>query len=152
MDVPGGTETILRGGRHLFSLLPRAFEGVSRIGVLGWGPQGRAQALDLRDSPAGTDIRVAVGLRPGSRSAADAIDSRFAVHTDPDGRAVDLALGWSLRWARRTPSAPRSTASTSPTSWGNAPSCSAPCTASSRPVRPLPTGRRRRGDRVRALL
>ncbi|MDQ0758396.1 ketol-acid reductoisomerase [Streptomyces canus] len=197
MDVPGGTETVLRGGRHLFPLLPQAFTGVRRIGVLGWGPQGRAQALNLRDSLAGTGIRVAVGLRPGSRSAADArahgfteengtlgdwlaitadsdlvvlliadaalaahhqeifgvlkpgaaiglshgfllghlretggefpaghpviavcpkgmgdsvrrlyqqgadvngagINSSFAVHADPDGRAVDLALGWSV--------------------------------------------------------
>ncbi|AXE83913.1 ketol-acid reductoisomerase [Streptomyces sp. Go-475] len=72
MDVPGGTETVLPGGRHLFPLLPRAFAGVRRVGVLGWGPQGRAQALNLRDSLAGTDIRVAVGLRPGSGSRADA--------------------------------------------------------------------------------
>ncbi|MEW2403780.1 ketol-acid reductoisomerase [Streptomyces sp. NPDC046862] len=72
MDVPGGTETILRGGRHLFPLLPQAFAGVRRIGVIGWGPQGRAQARNLRDSFAGTDITVAVGLRPGSASAADA--------------------------------------------------------------------------------
>ncbi|MFG2784091.1 ketol-acid reductoisomerase [Streptomyces prunicolor] len=72
MDVPGGTETILRGGRHLFPLLPQAFAGVRRIGVIGWGPQGRAQARNLRDSLAGTDIRVSVGLRPGSASAADA--------------------------------------------------------------------------------
>ncbi|MFE9438591.1 ketol-acid reductoisomerase [Streptomyces sp. NPDC006602] len=86
MDVPGGTETILRGGRHLFPLLPRAFEGVSRIGVVGWGPQGRAQALNLRDSLAGTDIRVAVGLRPGSRSAADARAQGF---TEEDGTLGD---------------------------------------------------------------
>jgi len=72
MDVPGGTETILRGGRHLFPLLPRAFEGIRRVGVIGWGPQGRAQARNLRDSLAGTDIEVAVGLRPGSASAAEA--------------------------------------------------------------------------------
>ncbi|KUL46268.1 ketol-acid reductoisomerase [Streptomyces regalis] len=197
MDVPGGTETILRGGRHLFPLLPQAFAGVQHIGVIGWGPQGRAQARNLRDSLAGTGIRVTVGLRPGSHSAADArahgftedngtlgdwlavtadsdlvilliadaalaahhreifaalkpgaviglshgfllghlretggqfppghgviavcpkgmgdsvrrlyeqgaeingagINSSFAVHADPDGRAVDLALGWSV--------------------------------------------------------
>ncbi|WP_217240821.1 ketol-acid reductoisomerase [Streptomyces sp. AC555_RSS877] len=86
MDVPDGTETILRGGRHLFPLLPKAFDGVSRIGVLGWGPQGRAQALNLRDSLAGTDIRVAVGLRPGSRSAADARAHGF---TEEDGTLGD---------------------------------------------------------------
>lgn len=86
MDVPGATETILRGGRHLLSLLPQAFEGVGRIGVLGWGPQGRAQALNLRDSLAGTDIRVTVGLRPGSRSAADARAHGF---TEEDGTLGD---------------------------------------------------------------
>jgi len=77
MDVPGGTETILRGGRHLFPLLPEAFAGIRRIGVIGWGPQGRAQAQNLRDSLAGTGIRVAVGLRPGSVSAADAREHGF---------------------------------------------------------------------------
>ncbi|MES5820302.1 ketol-acid reductoisomerase [Streptomyces sp. RG80] len=86
MEVPGGTETILRGGRHLFPLLPQAFAGVRRIGVLGWGPQGRAQALNLRDSLAGTDIRVAVGLRPGSASAADARAHGF---TEEDGTLGD---------------------------------------------------------------
>ncbi|MEU0587949.1 ketol-acid reductoisomerase [Streptomyces sp. NPDC006132] len=86
MDVPGGTETVLPGGRHLFPLLPRAFAGVRRVGVLGWGPQGRAQALNLRDSLAGTDIRVAVGLRPGSGSRADARAHGF---TEDDGTLGD---------------------------------------------------------------
>ncbi|MGW3649635.1 ketol-acid reductoisomerase [Streptomyces sp. NPDC000878] len=86
MDVPGDTETILRGGRHLFPLLPQAFEGIRRVGVIGWGPQGRAQALNLRDSLAGTDIRVAVGLRPGSTSAADARAHGF---TEADGTLGD---------------------------------------------------------------
>ncbi|MGJ5892818.1 ketol-acid reductoisomerase [Streptomyces niveiscabiei] len=86
LDVPGGTETVLPGGRHLFPLLPRAFAGVERIGVLGWGPQGRAQALNLRDSLAGSPIRVAVGLRPGSRSAADA---RALGFTEEDGTLGD---------------------------------------------------------------
>ncbi|WOX07664.1 ketol-acid reductoisomerase [Streptomyces sp. N50] len=86
MDVPGGTETILRGGRHLLPLLPQAFAGVRRIGVIGWGPQGRAQARNLRDSLAGTDIRVSVGLRPGSASAADARAHGF---TEADGSLGD---------------------------------------------------------------
>ncbi|MFJ9895516.1 ketol-acid reductoisomerase [Streptomyces sp. NPDC091280] len=86
LDVPGGTETVLRGGRHLFPLLPKAFAGVRRIGVIGWGPQGRAQALNLRDSLAGTDIRVGVGLRPGSASAADARAHGF---TEADGTLGD---------------------------------------------------------------
>ena len=33
----GGTEEwIVRGGRHLFPLLPKAFTGIRHIGVLGW--------------------------------------------------------------------------------------------------------------------
>ncbi|MFJ1606043.1 ketol-acid reductoisomerase [Streptomyces sp. NPDC088253] len=90
MDVPGGTETILRGGRHLFPLLATAFAGVRRIGVIGWGPQGRAQAQNLRDSLADTDIRVAVGLRPHSASAADARAHGF---TEEDGTLGDWLAG-----------------------------------------------------------
>ncbi|MEI8408397.1 MULTISPECIES: ketol-acid reductoisomerase [unclassified Kribbella] len=87
MTVPGGTETILRGGRDLFPLLPEALHGVRRIGVLGWGPQGRAQAQNLRDSLAGTDVAVSVGLRPGSASADDARKHGF---TEEDGTLGDL--------------------------------------------------------------
>ncbi|GAA0603360.1 ketol-acid reductoisomerase [Kribbella sandramycini] len=87
MTVPGGTETILRGGRDLFPLLPAALHGIRTIGVLGWGPQGRAQALNLRDSLAGTGIKVAVGLRPGSTSADDARAHGF---TEDDGTLGEL--------------------------------------------------------------
>lgn len=61
-------EYIVRGGRDLFPLLPKAFEGVKQIGVIGWGSQGPAQAQNLRDSLAGTGITVKVGLRKGSGS------------------------------------------------------------------------------------
>lgn len=61
-------EFIVRGGRHLFPLLPKAFDGVKQIGVIGWGSQGPAQAQNLRDSLEGTDIRVVIGLRPASSS------------------------------------------------------------------------------------
>jgi ketol-acid reductoisomerase len=46
---------------------PKALEG-DRIAILGFGSQGHAHALNLRDS--GFDVRV--GLRPGSRSRAEA--------------------------------------------------------------------------------
>ena len=61
-------ETIVAGGRHLFALLPRAFEGISQIGVIGWSSQGPAQAQNLRESLEGSNIRVKVGLREGSAS------------------------------------------------------------------------------------
>jgi ketol-acid reductoisomerase len=66
VDVGGSKEAVVRGGRHLFPLLPKAFEGINQIGVIGWGSQGPAQAQNLRDSLEGSGIVVKVGLRPGS--------------------------------------------------------------------------------------
>jgi ketol-acid reductoisomerase len=74
----GQQEQIVRGGRHLFPLLPQAFEGIRQIGVIGWGSQGPAQAQNLRDSLEGTDIRVVVGLRPGSSSMDEAREAGFS--------------------------------------------------------------------------
>jgi len=59
--VLGGTEEwILRGGRHLFPLLPKAFAGIRQIGVIGWSSQGPAQAQNLRESLTGSGT-----TRPG---------------------------------------------------------------------------------------
>lgn len=70
-------EYIVRGGRHLFPLLPQAFDGIRQIGVIGWSSQGPAQAQNLRDSLEGTDIVVKVGLREGSSSIASAEAAGF---------------------------------------------------------------------------
>ena len=70
-------ETIVRGGRDKFSLLPKAFEGIQQIGVIGWGSQGPAQAQNLRDSLEGSDIRVKIGLRAGSSSMDAAREAGF---------------------------------------------------------------------------
>jgi ketol-acid reductoisomerase len=66
--LAGREEYIVRGGRHLFPLLPKAFEGIHQIGVIGWSSQGPAQAQNLRDSLADTNIKVKVGLRKNSSS------------------------------------------------------------------------------------
>jgi ketol-acid reductoisomerase len=98
ITLDGVEESFLRGGRHLFKLLPRAFDGISQIGVIGWGSQGPAQAQNLRESLEGTGIRVVVGLRAGSESLAEA---RAAGFTEKDGtlgemfeviRSSDLAI------------------------------------------------------------
>src|SRR5499427_3924895 len=68
IKMAGREETILAGGRHLFPLLPKAFDGVRQIGVIGWSSQGPAQAQNLRESLEGSGIRVKVGLRAGSES------------------------------------------------------------------------------------
>ncbi len=68
INLAGTEETIVRGGRDKFNLLPQAFKGISQIGVIGWGSQGPAQAQNLRDSLVGTGIKVKIGLQLGSKS------------------------------------------------------------------------------------
>jgi len=77
IELAGTKETIVRGGRDKFGLLPQAFAGIQQIGVIGWGSQGPAQAQNLRDSLEGTDIRVKIGLREGSGSMASAREAGF---------------------------------------------------------------------------
>src|SRR5215468_7704687 len=72
IQVGDAEEYIVRGGRDLFPLLPKALDGIKQIGVLGWSSQGPAQAQNLRDSLEGTGIKVKVGLREGSSSIPDA--------------------------------------------------------------------------------
>lgn len=77
IELADTRETIVRGGRDKFALLPKAFDGIKQIGVIGWGSQGPAQAQNLRDSLTGTDIRVKIGLRAGSSSMASAREAGF---------------------------------------------------------------------------
>jgi len=71
-------ETIVKGGRDLFPLLPKALEGVKQIGVIGWGSQGPSQAQNFRDSLAGSKIQIKVGLREGSPSIREAEKAGFS--------------------------------------------------------------------------
>src|SRR6185369_13024510 len=83
-------ETIVKGGRDLFKLLPRAFDGIKQIGVIGWSSQGRAQAQNLRDSLEGTDIVVKVGLREGSSSISGAEAAGFRRENGSLGEMYDV--------------------------------------------------------------
>jgi ketol-acid reductoisomerase len=78
IDLDGRKEEVVVGGRNLFSLLPKAFEGVKQIGVIGWSSQGPAQAQNLRDSLEGTGIQVKVGLRKDSPSLKGAREAGFS--------------------------------------------------------------------------
>jgi ketol-acid reductoisomerase len=82
-------EPIVRGGRHLFDRLPAAFEGVRQLGVIGWGPQGSAQAQNLRDS-LGDAVRVAVGLRRDSTSWDAAVQAGFSPADGTLGEMFDV--------------------------------------------------------------
>jgi ketol-acid reductoisomerase len=77
LHLAGKDEMVVKGGRHLFSRLADAFEGIRTIGVIGWSSQGPAQAQNLRDSLDGSGIKVKVGLREGSPSMAAAERAGF---------------------------------------------------------------------------
>ncbi|KAG0557490.1 hypothetical protein KC19_11G134700 [Ceratodon purpureus] len=85
----GREEYIVRGGRDLFHLLPEAFKGIKKIGVIGWGSQGPAQAMNIRDSLAEikSDVVVKIGLRKGSKSVEDA---RAVGFTEESGTLGDV--------------------------------------------------------------
>eukprot|EP01066_Platyproteum_vivax_P018300 Platyproteum_vivax@DN751_c0_g1_i1.p1 len=59
-------EWIVRGNRGLFPKIPEALKGVKKIGIIGWGSQGPAQAQNLRESLEGSQVEVVVGVRPES--------------------------------------------------------------------------------------
>jgi ketol-acid reductoisomerase len=61
--------------------------GAERVAVLGYGSQGRAQALNLSDS----GVNVVVGLRPGSRHA-DAVRADGLALATPDEAVSSAAL------------------------------------------------------------
>jgi ketol-acid reductoisomerase len=86
------TEVIVKGGRDLFPLLPKAFEGIKKIGVIGWGSQAPAQAQNLRDSlkEVGADISVSIGLREGSSSFGEARECGFTEDAGTLGEMFDV--------------------------------------------------------------
>lgn len=88
--IGGTTEHIVRGGRDKFSLLEKAFVGIKQIGVIGWGSQGPAQAQNLRDSLAGTSIKVKVGLQKGSKSLIKAMSAGFTEESGTLGEMFEV--------------------------------------------------------------
>ena len=98
ITLAGQDEYIVRGGRDLFHLLPKAFKGIKQIGVIGWGSQGPAQAQNLRDSlaEAQSNIVVKVGLRKGSKSFAEARAAGFSEENGTLGDITDTVSGSDL--------------------------------------------------------
>ncbi|MBI2705059.1 MAG: ketol-acid reductoisomerase [Actinobacteria bacterium] len=90
LEVGNHAEKVVRGGRDLLPLLPKAFAGIGQIGVIGWGSQGPAQAQNLRDSLAGTGIKVKVGLRAGSSSMDGARGAGFTEENGTLGEMLDV--------------------------------------------------------------
>ena len=91
LSLPNGNvEYVVRGGRDLLPLLPKAFAGVKQIGVIGWGSQGPAQAQNLRDSLDGTAIKVKIGLQQGSKSAGAAREAGFTEQNGTLGEMFEV--------------------------------------------------------------
>jgi len=90
ISLAGTEEYIVRGGRHLFPRLPKAFAGIQQIGVIGWSSQGSAQAQNLRESLAGTPIKVKVGLRENSASITAAEEAGFTKANNTLGEMYDV--------------------------------------------------------------
>ncbi|EME28546.1 ketol-acid reductoisomerase [Galdieria sulphuraria] len=87
-----GYEYIVKGGRDVFKALPKAFQKVKQVGVIGWGSQGPAQAQNLRDTfeSCGLPITVKVGLRSGSRSMQEARKAGFSEEKGTLGDMLDV--------------------------------------------------------------
>merc|ERR1719491_659603 len=92
VDFAETKEQIVQGGRNLFPLLPKAFEGIKEVGVIGWGSQAPAQAQNLRDSlkEADCDVKVRIGLREGSSSFEEAREVGFSEEEDTLGEMYDI--------------------------------------------------------------
>src|SRR5215475_303159 len=96
IQVGDAEEYIVRGGRDLFPLLPKALAGIKQIGVIGWSSQGPAQAQNLRESLAGSGIRVKVGLRAGSESIPNVEKAGFTEANGTRGEMYDVIAGSDL--------------------------------------------------------
>jgi ketol-acid reductoisomerase len=90
ISLAGTKEFIVRGGRHLFPRLPKAFAGINQIGVIGWSSQGSAQAQNLKESLVGTSIKVKVGVRENSPSIATAVQAGFTEANNTLGGMYDV--------------------------------------------------------------
>ncbi|KAH6557089.1 hypothetical protein KP509_1Z135400 [Ceratopteris richardii] len=71
-------------GEILFPRLPQAFQGIRKIGVIGWGSQALARAQIWHDSlgQAKSDIKVKIGLRKESKSIMEARKAGFTEESD----------------------------------------------------------------------
>ena len=55
VELQGGRESVIQGGRNLFPLVLKLSSNTKQIDVIGWGSTGPAQAQNLRDTLNGTE-------------------------------------------------------------------------------------------------
>eukprot|EP00892_Ulva_mutabilis_P000988 jgi/Ulvmu1/10890/UM007_0066.1 len=92
VEFAGTKEYIVKGGRDKFASLPAAFEGISEVGIIGWGSQAPAQAQNMKESfeAAGIDIKVSIGLRESSPSRDEARACGFTEEAGTLGDVFDV--------------------------------------------------------------
>lgn len=73
IEIAGVRETVMYAGDRNPELLAEAFGDVGQVAIIGYKSQGPAHAKNLRESlaAAGSDTRVVVGLRDGSKTITD---------------------------------------------------------------------------------
>lgn len=92
VNMAGTTEYVVKGGTHLYPTCSEAFKAanIKSIGVIGWGSQAPAQAQNLKDTIAGSGIKVTIGLRQGSPSFKDARAVGFSEEAGTLGEMFDV--------------------------------------------------------------
>jgi hypothetical protein len=103
VELEGQPESFVRGGRHLFPLLPKALRGIDTIGVIGWGSQGPAQAQNLRESPRLNSAQVILLLISADFLASDYctdVEMRRAMerHDAGEARVIPVILRQVDNW------------------------------------------------------
>jgi len=83
-------EEIVKNTKKNKDNIELGFKGVNSIGVIGWGSQAPAQALNIRDSLKNTYIDVNVGLRHNSKSVDDVEKNGFKIENNQLGEMYDV--------------------------------------------------------------
>ena len=80
ININGFEETIWKGGIKKYYKVNDAFEGINKIGIIGWGTQAKSQAKNMRDTLNyfNSNIEIKIGLRDNSSSTEDVINEGFS--------------------------------------------------------------------------
>jgi len=92
LDLYNREESVIKNNIKNKSKIEEGFKGVNTIGIIGWGSQAPAQALNLRDSLKDTYINVNVGLRETSKSFTDVENTGFSLSSESNklGEMYDI--------------------------------------------------------------
>lgn len=95
---PGLNEWVVVGGRDFFPMATKVLKGtgIQEIAVIGYGSQGRAHALNFRDSLPGSGVVVRVGLPEESRSRLRARKDGFTEENGTLGETFSIIRGADL--------------------------------------------------------